>query len=73
MNIMKVVYEKRYKINGSEVTAYFDDRGIAEITDQMLDCLIMAAGGRYIDGSTRFYNTNEEQDDEKRQTERGET
>lgn len=65
MSGMKIAYEKRYKINGSEMTAYFDERGIAEITDQMLQALIMAAGGRYLDGSMRFYNTNEEQDGEK--------
>lgn len=61
----RIAYEKRYKINGSGMTAYFDERGIAEITDQMLEALIMAAGGRYLDGSTRYYNTNEEQDGEK--------
>lgn len=61
----RIAYEKRYKINGSEMTAYFDERGIAEITDQALEALIMAAGGRYLAGNTRYYNTNDEQDGEK--------
>ena len=65
MSGMKIAYEKRYKINGSEMTAYFDEKGEARITNHMLEAQIMAAGGRYLDGSTRYYNTNEEQDGEK--------
>lgn len=37
MSGMKIEYEKRYKINGSEMTAYFDENGIAKITEQALD------------------------------------